>query len=118
MSRILLCDDSPPVLDHGATLLRAAGYEVVTADSGADAVVKLMEKPPPDLVILDVKMPNGGAGAVLDSLGPTAPPVILMTGADTEGLDLTHVRAVLTKPCPVEKLMATIAHVLTPEACP
>lgn len=55
--RILVADDSPVIRAAVSALLRDAGYEVVTAEDGIDAIQKFYSQPP-DLVLLDIKMPR------------------------------------------------------------
>jgi len=55
--KILLVDDEPDILEIVGYNLSAEGYQVITADNGADAV-KLAKKKKPQLSILDVMMPE------------------------------------------------------------
>jgi DNA-binding response OmpR family regulator len=55
--RILVVDDDAPSVKMISFLLREEGYEVVSADNGS-AALELVEREPPDLVILDVMMPH------------------------------------------------------------
>lgn len=55
--KILLVDDEPDILEIVEYNLSAEGYQVITADNGADAV-KLAKKKKPQLIILDVMMPE------------------------------------------------------------
>ncbi|WBL22091.1 MULTISPECIES: response regulator transcription factor [unclassified Zunongwangia] len=55
--RILLVDDEPDILEIVGYNLSAEGYQVITADNGADAV-KVAKKKTPHLIILDVMMPG------------------------------------------------------------
>lgn len=57
MAKILLVDDSPLVLRMVGDLLRAEGYQVVTASSGVEAIM-VAQKELPDLIILDIMMPG------------------------------------------------------------
>ena len=54
---ILLVDDEPDILEIVGYNLSSEGYTVVTADNGAKAV-KMAKKKRPDLIILDVMMPE------------------------------------------------------------
>jgi len=54
---ILLVDDEPDILEIVGYNLSSEGYTVVTAENGAKAV-KLAKKKKPDLIILDVMMPE------------------------------------------------------------
>ena len=55
--RILAADDEPDVLGLVETKLQKAGFEVMTANDGEEAVQKaLAEKP--DVIVMDVMMPS------------------------------------------------------------
>jgi DNA-binding response OmpR family regulator len=54
---ILLVDDSPLIHKHTAPILLEAGYEVVCASDGAEALAVARERRP-DLVITDIEMPK------------------------------------------------------------
>jgi len=54
---ILLADDSPLIHRHTVPILEEAGYEVVSAVDGAEAL-KLARERKPDLVITDIEMPK------------------------------------------------------------
>ncbi|WP_372916778.1 response regulator transcription factor [Salegentibacter sp.] len=55
--KILLVDDEPDILEIVGYNLRTEGYQVITAENGAEAV-KLAKKHKPQLIILDVMMPE------------------------------------------------------------
>ncbi len=54
---ILLVDDEPDILEIVGYNLKAEGYNVLTAENGAEAV-KIAKKKKPHLIILDVMMPE------------------------------------------------------------
>jgi len=56
-SRILIVDDEPSILATMAPLLRGRGYEVSTATSG-HAALDAVDRQPPQLVILDLGLPD------------------------------------------------------------
>lgn len=57
MEKILLVDDEPDILEFIRYNLQKEGYEVLTASNGKDAI-EVAEKVLPDLIILDVMMPD------------------------------------------------------------
>lgn len=57
MAKILVIDDSVSVLELVASILREAGHEVITTDSGRKGV-SLLDSGAPDLVITDIYMPG------------------------------------------------------------
>jgi DNA-binding response OmpR family regulator len=57
MAKILIAEDERDIRDLVAFTLRFAGYEVVAAANGEEAV-QLAPKENPDLILLDVRMPR------------------------------------------------------------
>src|SRR4051794_41817542 len=56
-ARILIVDDEPGILATMAPLLRSRGYEVSTATTG-HAALDAIDRQPPNLVILDLGLPD------------------------------------------------------------
>ena len=56
-ARVLVVDDDPEVVDAVSEALQGDGYRVETATDGASALKSVLEAPP-DLIVLDVRMPN------------------------------------------------------------
>ncbi|CAG0927724.1 Alkaline phosphatase synthesis transcriptional regulatory protein PhoP [Thermoflexales bacterium] len=84
--RILIVDDEPAVTQALHTLLAQAGYEVGVAHSGPQALQSLT--PPPDLIILDVMLPEMDGYEVCRRLRaqPQHIPVVMLT-ARSEPID-------------------------------
>ncbi len=83
-SRIALVDDDQNIIASVALLLEAEGYEV---DSYADGEQGLMglKRRPPDLAILDIKMPRMDGMELLREIRTTsAMPIIFLTSKDDE----------------------------------
>ena len=57
MAKILIAEDERDIRDLVAFTLRFAGYEVVAAANGEEAV-ELASKENPDLILMDVRMPR------------------------------------------------------------
>jgi len=57
MPKILIAEDEPDIRDLVAFTLRFAGYEVVTANNGEEAV-HAAAREFPDLILMDVRMPR------------------------------------------------------------
>jgi twitching motility two-component system response regulator PilH len=57
IKKILVVDDSPTERHVMKTLLTGSGYEVITAESGEEAIAKARSELP-DLVLMDIVMPG------------------------------------------------------------
>lgn len=64
VARILVCDDDPSVLSSVSRVLGESGYDVVPVDRGA-TLFSALEQTVPDLVLLDIKMPDADGYEVL-----------------------------------------------------
>src|SRR5437868_1061194 len=84
MAKILVIDDEQGIRNLLDTLLRMKGYDVVLAASGRKGV-ELVRRERPDVVVLDLNMPEMGGIAVLQQIRTLKPdqPVIVLTGAGT-----------------------------------
>lgn len=82
-ARLLVVDDEATILELLSGSLRLAGFEVVTAASGAEAV-RAAASSRPDLVLLDVMMPDGDGFEALRRIrsGGCEVPVIFLTARD------------------------------------
>jgi two-component system OmpR family response regulator len=115
--RILLVDDERAISDLVSWALRAEGFEVTTVDAGR-AAVRAVEDTRPDLVVLDVLLPDIDGFEVqrqLRAVGHTVP-VLYLTARDgvedkVRGLTLGG-DDYITKPFSVDELVARIRAVL------
>ena len=80
--RVLIVDDEPPARRNVAMLLQADGDIEILAEcgSGKDALAAI-RKLRPDLVFLDVQMPESDGFDVLEMLGDDLPPAIVFVTA-------------------------------------
>jgi two-component system, OmpR family, KDP operon response regulator KdpE len=110
VTRVLVVDDEPQILRALRINLRVREYEVDVAASGAEAL-KVASRHPPDLVILDLGLPDLDGVEVIQGLrGWTKAPIIVLSGrADStdkvEALD-AGADDYITKPFGVEELLA------------
>lgn len=82
--RILVVDDEPQIQRFLRPALAAAGYEVIEAVDGANAL-KLLATAAPDLVILDLGLPDiDGKEVVRNLRGWSQVPVIILSARDRE----------------------------------
>lgn len=73
--RILIVDDEPHMLRYMSTLLDTDGYAVETASSGVEALEKVKKDLPPNLILLDVVMPDMDGLQTLEHLRAIRPGV-------------------------------------------
>jgi DNA-binding response OmpR family regulator len=99
--KILIVDDEPGIVRLLTLRLKTKGYEVLEAFDGMECVKKAVQEVP-DLILLDIKMPQGGGiGAFerLIKLDTTKEiPVIFMTAFPTDDIK-TQVRKMGAKDC-------------------
>ena len=113
---VLVADDEPRITKLVSIALQAEGFRVVTADGGEDALRKA-EEVRPDVVLLDLVMPDLDGIEVMQQLRDRRPvPVILLTakGATADkakGLDLGADDYVV-KPFHPDELSARVRAVL------
>ena len=117
--RILLVDDDQEIIESMRVALEAKGYEVLVARNGNEGLVTA-EREDPDLVILDMMMPQRSGFLVLEKLRVTRPvptKVIMVTAnegnrhkayAETLGVD-DYIR----KPFPMDRLLKSVANLLS-----
>jgi two-component system, cell cycle sensor histidine kinase and response regulator CckA len=116
---LLIVDDEAAHLHIASLVLTQAGYRVLTASNGAEALTLYAEQPQGiHAVLMDMIMPvMGGAQAIqaLRRLNP-AVKIIAFTGLYTVGATgqavVADVQAVLPKPYTVRNLLATVRSVL------
>ena len=111
--RTLIVDDEPLARDRVKRFLRDEdGIEIVgECGNGVDAVAGIKEKKP-DLVFLDIQMPEKNGFDVIRSLSPkTLPTIIFVTAYDQYALQAFDVHALdyLLKPFTKERLHRAIA---------
>jgi two-component system OmpR family response regulator len=116
-ARLLVVEDDPNILELLSASLRFAGFEVATATSGSAAVSSARQRHP-DLVVLDVMLPDLDGFEVIKILRQdgTRTPVVFLTARDAtddkiRGLTLGGDDYV-TKPFSLEELTARIRAVL------
>ena len=113
--RILLADDDAAVREMLGRVLELEQYEVVPAKSGRAAAMKFLLDPP-DLVLLDLEMPDKDGWEAFDSMNQAHPwvPVIAITAKPQQyehaaalGFD-----ALMEKPLNLPLLLDAIAELL------
>lgn len=126
MARILIVDDSPSQLLGIQRIVEKLGHESITAEDGA-AGVEVAKRELPDMVLMDVVMPNLNGFQATRTLSRDAStrhiPVILVTTKDQDTDRMWGLRqgakAYLTKPFSEDELAEVIERIFnTAEAPP
>ena len=116
-ARLLVVDDEPTILELLSESLRLAGFDVVSAASGIEAT-RAAAREKPDLILLDVMLPDGDGFEVLSQIrgrGPHIPVIFLsargavhdrVAGLTLGGDDY------ITKPFSLDEVLARIQAVL------
>ena len=116
IKKILLADDDPGVRETVGRVLESEHYEVVSAASGREAArIFILDRP--DLVLLDLNMPDRDGWEAFDLMNRTHPlvPIIVITArpqqygnAADRGVD-----ALMEKPLDLPLLLSTVAEFLS-----
>ncbi len=110
--KILVCDDEKSIVDILEFNLKKEGFQVITALDGAECLARF-EKESPDLILLDVMMPELSGFEVIKRIRQTSNvPVIFLTARTEEvdtvlGLEL-GADDYVSKPFKVRELMARV----------
>jgi len=110
VNRVLVVDDEPQIVRALAINLRARAYEVHTAATGAEAL-QVAAAHPPDLVVLDLGLPDMDGTEVIAGLrGWTAVPILVLSGRSdsADKVDALDAGAddYVTKPFGMDELLA------------
>ena len=115
--KVLIVDDEPNIRDLLSTSLRFAGFSVHAVGNGADAV-NAAEKGAPDIILLDVMLPDMNGFSVtkkIRSMGITAP-VLFLTARDETEDKITGLTVggddYMTKPFSLDEIVARIHAIL------
>jgi DNA-binding NtrC family response regulator len=114
---VLVVDDEESMRHYLVKTLRREGYDVLAAHDGPEALALAQERPP-DLALVDVRMPGMDGVAVMRTLRANLPrlPVVLMTGHGSVQHALAAMKQgatdYVTKPLRVDAVVATVAKAL------
>src|SRR3954468_22963551 len=115
-ARILVVDDDPDIRTLIAELLRRAGHDVIEAENGRVGL-RALHASPPDLVVLDVSMPELDGWQTLERIRDLSEVPVLMLTA--RGNELERVRGLqagaddyVTKPFGRQELIARVQALL------
>ena len=119
MARILIVDDSPSQLLGLKRIVEKLGHETLTAEDGA-AGVEVAKREIPDLILMDVVMPNLNGFQATRTISKDAStahiPVVLVTTKDQETDKVWGMRqgakAYVTKPIKEDELVKVLKELL------
>ncbi len=124
MAQILVVDDEMGIRELLSEILADEGHTVSLAENAA-AARKLRSEKRPDLVLLDIWMPDTDGISLLkewSSTGMLTMPVVMMSGHGTidSAVEATRVGAIdfLEKPIALQKLLTTVKKALKHEVAP
>ncbi len=113
MVKILVCDDEVFARDAMAKIIKRKGFEVVIASTGEECI-DLFKKEKPEVVFLDVMLPDLDGDHVhhyLKDLNPSIH-VYYITGSDTvftkENANMAGAKGYLQKPVDINMLFETL----------
>ncbi len=112
-ARIAVIEDDPLQAESLAFILRQEGYAVDVAETGMDGLALARATPPPDVVVLDVSLPDlGGVELARRLRAGSAVPIIMLTARRQESDKITGLDAgaddYVTKPFSPGELLARI----------
>jgi two-component system, NtrC family, nitrogen regulation response regulator NtrX len=118
MAQILIVDDEIGIRELLSEILADEGHQVMLAESAGDAR-RLRERARPDLVLLDIWMPDADGITLLKewaASGQLTMPVVMMSGHGTieTAVEATRIGALdfLEKPIALQRLLATVKRAL------
>jgi DNA-binding response OmpR family regulator len=117
--KILVIDDEPNVMYWLTYSLQAEGYEVETAETGRAGLDKILTAPP-DLVILDVMLPDLSGTEVCEQIranpGTIGLPIIMLSGRTQVPDKIKGLQAgadeYITKPVETDEMLARVETLL------
>jgi two-component system KDP operon response regulator KdpE len=112
VTRVLVVDDEPQILRALAINLRARGYDVATAGDGGEALASAGSQPP-DVVVLDLGLPDmDGVAVITDLRRWSAVPILVLSGRSdsADKVDALDAGAddYVTKPFGMDELLARL----------
>ena len=114
---LLIVDDEPRILSALRRALRREGYEIVTAETAAEAL-RILDERPVDAILSDHKMPGMSGVQFLEAASRRCPDAarMIITGWTEEipraRLEEAGVCALVTKPWDDARLKATLRRAL------
>lgn len=120
MNKVLLVDDEPQILRFLGPTLRAAGYEVALAETGAQAL-EVLARETVAAIVLDLGLPDGDGKDLIDPIRALTPaPIIVLSARESEAEKIQALdrgaNDYVVKPFAVGELMARLRVALRTDA--
>lgn len=114
---VLVADDEPLMVELISRTLKMLGHEIIGSASNGEMALELARKHRPDLIILDLIMPElDGIEAALQILSEMSVPIILSTGctddATLKRVKKANIQVYLVKPFHKEQLKSAVTMAL------
>ena len=114
--KILVVDDDPTIVKYLTNIFNDNGYETCSANEGGEAF-DVMKREQPDLITLDLEMPNGEWGPkFFRRLSKQEKfkdiPVIVISGLASRHLSIDKAITWLSKPFDPEKLVGIVKNTI------
>jgi CheY-like chemotaxis protein len=121
MKRIMIVDDEPFIRQVFEDVLKEEGYDVLHASSGR-TMFQVLETQLPDLILLDIMMPDGDGVEVMKAMRSRPelrdiPVVVVSTGIAHQRLKDIEV-PILTKPVDLDQLLRIVKETVGPASLP
>lgn len=116
MSRVMIVEDEPHIVESLKFLLARDGFNVEAFDDGEKAYCALTKAPPPDVLVLDVMLPSLNGFELLRRIRSAKPlariPVLMLTAKgqrrDRESAEAAGADKFMTKPFSNAELVAAV----------
>jgi len=114
--RVLIVEDDATLRGLISRNLSARGHEITEAETAADAL-KLLEARAPDLLLLDINLPDQSGWHVLRQIDGKEIPTVIISAVRVSQARLSEFKplAYLPKPFPLEALLRIVENGHTPE---
>jgi two-component system, cell cycle sensor histidine kinase and response regulator CckA len=115
LARVLIVDDEPSVLALMARALTEAGYDVLLATNGLEALeFAVCARPRMDAVVTDLRMPQMGGEALAAALHQAEPtlPILFVSGFN-ESCHADRLEPLLIKPFSPTQLASAVEQLLS-----
>ncbi|MCP4023591.1 MAG: response regulator [Desulfobacteraceae bacterium] len=115
MKKILIVDDDPAITKYLDTLFQDNGYETCIAVDGKEAL-KIFEKESPDLITLDLEMPEEWGPRFFRKVSKTKgfnTPVIVISGLSSIKYSIPKAAAIFQKPFDAKEVVEKVKELIS-----